>query len=420
MSKPWIYTVVSLAAFAACGEKENTSPPLLEMPAIGQGLQISMMTNLEPGLETERCKFFRVPDDGLYVQREVTRYTPGSHHVLLYTTNYRELPTHTASGEPVDTSGIFDCSKNGATGDWDIIGAAGGAQSPDGPPVVDGLPEGTALKFEGGTLLLINAHYINASTQPLTVQIAINLYTVPAEQVTQEAGIFFIYNPFIHVPPLASSDAHEICPVAKDVTLVNAESHMHRRGVGYVANLRAADGTLVQEIYSGHEWEQVPNKVMSPPLALAAGQLIDFKCSYMNTEDRVVSQGRTTRDEMCMFLGLYYPKDTKTELCSITDDWKGRYLRANWVGRGTTGGAGTATCLGAATGPDAAPGDFDACVVGSCPALSSEVSNAARCLATKGLGRCAECSGDDKAACGECVNTTCGPMMTALGAADCP
>ena len=40
-----------------------------------------------------------------------------------------------------------------------------------------------------------------------------------------------------------------------------------------------------------------------------------------------------------MFLGLYYPKDTKTELCSMTNDWSGRYLGANWIGNGAATGA---------------------------------------------------------------------------------
>ena len=155
---------------------------------------------------------------------------------------------------------------------------------------------------------------------------------------------------------------------------------------------------------------------MSPPLPLSAGQMIDFRCNYMNNEDHTISQGRTTRDEMCMFIGLYYPKDTKTELCSMTDDWGGRYLGANWIGNGTAGGLQTAGCLQAATGASAAHGDADACVVNACPAISAETSNATRCLASQGLGQCAtECGGTDMAACRTCVGEKCTPAMNALG-----
>jgi hypothetical protein len=410
-----------LAAFAVgCGD-EPTKKVVLEPPAAGHGVQIKMTSTLEPQLETERCMFWRVPDEGLYVNREEVRYTPGSHHVLLFKTPYTELPTMTIRGEAIDTNGVFDCGKNGATGDWDVLGAAGGAQSADGPPGVDGLPADTAFKMEGGSLLLVNAHYLNASDTPLDAEIYINLHTVPAAQVTREAGIFFMYNPFIYVGAQSASQAREVCPLAKDVTLVNAQSHMHARGKRYLANLLDRDGTTLQEIYSTNSWEGVVSKTMAPPLQIAAGQMIDFRCDYMNSETRNVFQGRTTRDEMCMFVGLYYPKDTKTELCSMTDDWKGRYLGARWIGSGTATGAATAGCLQAAIAADAMDGDFDACMVNACPAISAQASDAARCLATRGLGMCpTECEGGDTDACRACVGTKCTPAMTALAAAACP
>jgi hypothetical protein len=141
----------------------------------------------------------------------------------------------------------------------------------------------------------------------------------------------------------------------------------------------------------------------------------------MNNEDHTISQGRTTRDEMCMFLGLYYPKDTKTELCSMNDDWSGRYLAANWIGIGAASGLQTAGCLQAAVQPSAPSTDIDACVVNACPAISAATSTATRCLASRGLGQCAtECAGTDMAACRTCVTTQCTPAMTALSTAVCP
>ena len=56
-----------------------------------------MVSQVAPGLEIERCNFFRVPVDseGWYVEREAVRYTQGSHHVLLFSTDYTEIPTMT-------------------------------------------------------------------------------------------------------------------------------------------------------------------------------------------------------------------------------------------------------------------------------------------------------------------------------------
>jgi len=417
-------TAAALVVIGAvgCSSDANTgSGSLLDPPAAGQGLQIKMTSMLEAGLETERCMFYQVPADGLYVNKQQIKYTPGSHHVLMYTTPYTEIPTVTIGGKTIDTSGVFDCGENGATGDWQVLGAAGGAQNSDGPPIVGGLPSDTAFKLAGGSILLVNAHYLNAGDKPLDAEIYINLYTVPAAQVTREAGILFFYDPFISVPGESMAIAREVCPISKDITLVNAQSHMHARGYGYTANLLDGSGTMVQELFSTTSWEAVKAKQMDPAVNLTAGQLIDFRCNYRNNEARTISQGRTTRDEMCMFLGLYYPKDTKTELCSLSDDASGRYLGANWIGNGTASGAQTAGCLQAATGASAMKGDLDACVVNACAAISAQTSSATRCLATRGLGMCAtECGGTDQAACSACVGEKCTPAMTALATAACP
>jgi hypothetical protein len=424
MSKSMMAMMAMVTAGVAVGCGGDPAGPLLPPPPAGQGVQIVMKSTIDAGFETERCMFYRVPADGLYVNREEVRYTPGSHHVLVFKTSYTDVPTTTLRGETVDTAGVFDCGANGATGDWDVVGAAGGAQSADGPPGVDGLPSDTAFKIEGGTLLLINAHYLNAGDKPLDAEIFINLYTIPAAQVTREAGIFFLYNPFIHVPAQSSGQAREVCPLSADVTLVNAQSHMHARGVDYVADLLDASGAKMQEIYTSRSWEHVVSKPMDPPLTISAGQMIDFRCSYVNNETHAVNQGRTTRDEMCMFIGLYYPKDTKTEVCSMTNDWSGRYLGANWIGSGTATGLQTAGCLQAATASGSAePGAVDACVVRACPGISAETSNAVRCLGSRGFGMCADmCSGAaaDPAACMACASEKCTPAMMTLAAIACP
>ena len=407
-----------------CGGDPVPPPPLIDPPPAGEGVQIAMTSTIAAHFETERCMFYRVPVEGLYVNREEIRYTPGSHHVLVFKTPYTEVPTTTLRGETVDTRGVFDCGQNGATADWDVEGVAGGAQSADGPPVVAGLPSDTAFKIDGGSLLLVNAHYLNAGDKPLQARIFINFYTIPAAQVTREAGIFFLYNPFIHVAAQSSNQAREVCPLATDVTLVNAQSHMHARGVSYVADLLDAGDSKLQEIYTTTTWQHVVSKPMDPPLTISAGQKIDFRCSYTNDETHDVNQGRTTRDEMCMFLGLYYPKDTKSEVCSMTSDWSGRYLGADWIGTGTATGLQTAACLQTAfAGGAPPPGAVSTCVVNACPGISAQTSTAVRCIVSRGHGVCAtECAGSepDQEVCTPCVREQCTPVMLALAGTDCP
>ncbi len=387
---------------------------LLNAPPAGAGVQLTLTSTLAAGLETERCTFYRVPSEGLNVVREEIKYTPGSHHAVLWTTGYTDIPTKDLSGKAVDATTTFDCG-SGVFGVWNVTGVVAVHQTEDGAATVDGLPAGTALKIPGNALLLINTHYLNASAKPLDTRLAINLHTIPTAQVTQEAGILFLYNPFIRVPAMGVAKARMQCPVNRDITILNAQSHMHRRGVGYVANaVDPASGT-VDLLFQGTEWAEVMAKKLQPAKNMKAGQLIDFACSYKNDEARVVSQGFTTKDEMCIFFGLYYPRDVKTEYCSLTNDFSGIAFGGLWVGNGTKDGAATAQCMSTSSGTS-----LYGCVVDSCPKISKEASNAGRCLATKGLKMCAtECGGNDEAACKTCVGTKCGPALMALSAATC-
>ena len=73
-------SIVALALIGAvgCGGEDSKPGSLLDPPAAGQGVQITMTSTLEAGLETERCMFYQVPADGLYVNKQQIRYTPGN------------------------------------------------------------------------------------------------------------------------------------------------------------------------------------------------------------------------------------------------------------------------------------------------------------------------------------------------------
>jgi hypothetical protein len=416
---------MSLLGYLGCssndGSKPQTTSELLAPPPNGQGIQLKMASTLDAGVETERCMFYKVGADGLAVNHEEVRYTPGSHHVLLYVTPYTDIPTQDRFGNAVDTSGIFECGPKGPTSHWQVNGVAGGAQIADGPPIVDDLPSGVAFVIPAGTILLMNTHYLNATGQALQTDARINLYTIASSEVTTEAGILFWYDPIIYIPSQEKRSAREVCPIRTDIQLVNAQSHMHRRGIGYVARELDTTGAPAGELYRGTEWEEVALTKFQPTKHLSAGQSVDFQCNYSNTTDHTIIQGLSTADEMCMFLGLYYPKDRQTELCGLNADWSGAFWGATWFGEGTADGATTATCLNSAKPKSVDNGaSFYACMDDSCPAIGVPMSNAARCLATNGLGACSnECGGTDATTCQTCVAQNCGTAMQALATATC-
>ncbi len=382
VSHPLLFLTLVLTA---CGAE---SKPPLPAPADGEGVQLQMLSTLEPGKETERCKFFVVPEGGWYVNRASVRYTAGSHHVLLFTTSYTSVPTVNRQGQTVDTADVFECSE-GAAGEWDVAGVAGGAQSSDAPDIID-LPTGIAIKLEAGTVLIMNTHYLNASPRPLETDARINLYTVAKETVTEEAGVLFFYNPFIRVPAMGTATARMSCPVTRDITLFNGQSHMHRRGIGQVANLvDHATGDVLEELYRSDDWENVFVKNYSPGKALAKGTAIDYRCNYDNKEDRVVTQGFTTKDEMCMFIGSYYPRDRALELCATSPDINTSSGAATYIGSGDSTCLETLLCVRNAKGVQEDKGDsLYGCIVNSCEKAAPALSEYFRCSLTKGDMAC--------------------------------
>ncbi len=48
---------------------------------------------------------------------------------------------------------------------------------------------------------------------------------------------------------------------------------------------------------------------------LASGQWIRWSCDYSNPENRNVAQGQQTTDEMCMFVGTYWPRSAEMDWC---------------------------------------------------------------------------------------------------------
>jgi len=368
-----------VAALVGCGGAEENNPvpaddDLLAPPAEGKGVQFRMTTELAPGVEGEHCQFVQAPAEGMYLNRDEVRYSKGSHHFLLYETSYDEIPTAKEDGTPVDTSGVFDCTDGGTNG-WSVTKLIGGSQNADGASLLK-FPSDVAMYVRPGAVLLMNAHYINASGETMKPQVAINLHTIPREQVKQEGDLFFLYNIFIKIDPQSTSRAHMRCPVYSDITLSNVQSHMHARGVGYEA--RSSSG---EAFYVNDKWEGVPVKDFEGGLQIKAGDVLDYYCDYNNPEERTVFQGPRSTDEMCMLVGSYYPADPATTACAGDPEnpqMTGN-IGADWVGNGTATCAASMGCVQSAFSQS----DFQSlttCVLDADPAVSAEMSDFLRCM----------------------------------------
>jgi len=393
-------------------DKMEAPPPgpmemKLEPPPTGKGVQFKMVSTIAAGQEIERCQFVQAPPEGLNVNYQEVRYTPGSHHVLLWRTPYTSIPTKDIHGQPRDTSGAMDCPL-GVGVDWSVNGIIGGAQSFQGGSLVS-LPPDVAVKVPGNSVMIINTHYLNASPKELVAEARINLYTIPDAEVKQEGGVLFFYNPFIRVPASGEASARMRCRIDKEITLSNIQSHMHKRGVNYSADLLDPSAKFIETLYTNTDWENVPVKEWKPGRVIPAGSFLDYHCDYKNSENRTVLQGQSTRDEMCMLLGSYYPRHDELAFCN----------NPIFVGSGQKScGASLKCSIDALKGGDNSA--LYGCVVDSCPAAAVELTTALTCMYSRGGGACdKDCADPTGTACDTCVATICQPALDSCQKATC-
>lgn len=282
----------------------------------------------------------------------------------------------------------------------------GGSQSADAPDVLGTLPDDTAIHVPAGSVLMMDLHVLNVTAKALDVTVQMNLDTIPGSQVTQEAGIYFFYNPFIAIPPDSTSHARMSCPVTSDVTLTTGQTHMHKWGLGGHADLEDGTGALLQQIYQSTSWiDPLVAEWSSPPMTLEAGQQIDYECNYQNDDPTTIIQGLSAvTNEMCVFVGAYYPRDEKFETCGTTGQFSGLDTAATYIGTGTATCAATLGCLQTAA-QSSDPGPFYACMVDSCPAVAKPLTSVLDCFFNVPSG------GD--------VTTVCASQISTCAAASC-
>jgi hypothetical protein len=408
------WPIVSFAAAAATaaiacsssttGSGNTPAPPPTPIP--DGPTTFAMQESVPASSEAFKCLYVQMPAADGFIVGGQHEYTTGSHHLLLYRTDLSAIPT----GE----EGVGDCYESGTTKMAHIRGVVYASQTPTG---VFTMPTGVGLPYKANDVLLFQTHYLNANGTPLDAHAKVYLRTQSGD-VTTNASVLFFYDPFISVPAGQKATAGLRCPIAKDVTLLSFGSHYHARGVGYQAYLDLPNqAPATSPFYTSSSWAN-PNIANDAQLAAPAGSHIRFYCDYDNTQGTSdFVQGPTAdKDEMCMFVGLYYPAMTVADDdCKQLDEW----------GTGTTSCTDTLTCLQACpSGPaNATTGEFSPCIqkcmVASCPSVAAPLQPALDCIRSKCADACGGAS-DAGTTCEGCVAGSCLTQYEACANTTCP
>lgn len=293
--------VLGLLGSACDADVDPTPDPneiALAKPATGIQLATPIF-DVAPGTERQHCYWFKLPSDvDIDVVKFEVRYLAGSHHMNLFQTD-RDMP----DGEGDCLRGVF--SPMGTNGYNLIVGSQ--AESLDWQ-----LPEGVAFKIKARKQLMLQTHYVNASTQNTPNgkgRVKINLHTQPDKsKITANMGTVFANNVNIAIPPRETRAFTTSCSMPQDVNIAALTGHFHSRGKTFSVNL-SPDGTIAgDEIYRSRSWDEPPFKVLSPATPLRAGGALQYTCEFTNPGETTVKFGpEVEKDEHCNLFAYVYP-----------------------------------------------------------------------------------------------------------------
>jgi len=314
-----LWSAVLVALTAGCGDAARDV--LLDPPASGQGFQLNVPKfDVAAGDEVQSCYFFSVPGtpgQDVWVNHFELAANLGTHHMNVF----RVRTVVDLGGKPGDVvvskNGMGPCFKSSNWADWPLV-----ANSQDGGSTVDWqLPDGVGQKFSAGELLMLQIHFVNATTQktPNGGRGAINFYTMSAPPQF-EMGTVFATNQNIRICPGdtdRSFETHCKTPLS-GATIIAANGHFHSRGTQFTMNVVDAQGNdmLAQPFYTSTTWAEPP-MVRDLAVKIPDGGGVSWTCTYTadpsacgNPMDSCCFTfgGKVETQEHCNAFVYYYPK----------------------------------------------------------------------------------------------------------------
>ena len=298
--------VVADAALLANRVSQTTQPFVpLAAPAPGTGVQLKVdQFDVSANFERELFTYRKLGNTSeMFVSRIETSMRPFSHHFVLYTFASNMSPFLIPAVNTVRDIRNADGSMNILT----MVAMGyhvflGGSMQPQSDYV---FPAGTALRLPADAAIDLNVHYANKTAAKVPGEAYVNLYTVPASQVTHPLSTLNLQNTNLTLPPAQRVTATKDFSFAAQTTVIALTSHMHARGEKFQIRIVGGprDGELV---YENTDWEHPQMKTFATPLVLEKGQGLRSIVTYNNTTSKTINFGLTSDDEMGIIFGYYY------------------------------------------------------------------------------------------------------------------
>lgn len=289
-------------------------PTYLGLAKPRDGFQIrSVGAEIAPGEDLEYCEVGRLPGDEsetYYVKSFELGNETGSHH-LLVSAAVPGSPAEEKLRALGEGAKVGCLSAENAFGNDAFVGA-GGSQQPYSEIV---MPDRVGREYRGGQWVVFDYHYLNTRDAPIRARSAVNFHLTERESIDHVARGFNFTNYTIATQPGERGSYTGECRFRADVMLGDITRHTHRWGTDFSVSFSggARDG---EEIWTSNDWQHDTIHTFDPPIRVAAGEGLRFRCDYQNDTPRPLRFGTSATDEMCILFGTIWEADGRAALGS--------------------------------------------------------------------------------------------------------
>ena len=281
-----------------CGQGTScTVADDLPAPDAADGFQFvlkSGQVTIQPNQEAYYCYYKTIPGNAaIEVGAFQSWMSKGaSHHFI----------TYVGAGGSADGT-VAQCA--GVAGQWVY------ATSVSGQIIELKMPDTVGLKLSAGEQFILNMHFINPGTTPISPTLKLNVLF--AKDVQYQAGTMISFNAGISVPGGTATapgmqTVRGTCsaPVGSKFFAITTHTHKHAT----VTDVNYISGGQTTNIVHTTDWEAPDVGLWYGPdfLTVKQGDSFSYSCTYANTGAAPVTVGETAAsNEMCMAIGYYFP-----------------------------------------------------------------------------------------------------------------
>lgn len=322
----WMGALALSVGVYGCGpaneEIKTAEAPDVSLPNPGpDGFQLQTdLIPVDPGQEVQNCYFFEVPfDRPVLVNRITLGQNAGSHHMNVF----RVRTIQALDGAPGDVVYGGECWKSTNWADWPLVANSQSTGIEDWS-----MPDGVALRLEAHEKLMLQSHYVNATTQttPTHGKAMVDFYGLPDGSTAEELGTLFATNQSIKVCPGQTDVSYSAtCPIAADhdVTVIAATGHFHSRGDRFTMRTFDAITQDGAQFYESTSWDHPPF-TRGLDVKISMGNLMQWTCEFSAGPDECGDPangccftfgGHVEYQEHCNAFVYYYPRGSTERNC---------------------------------------------------------------------------------------------------------